>query len=663
MAPPVPSSCVSVGVTGHRASYPSYRANAAAIEAELARVLALVETAAAGDAAASGSSGVRMRMVTLLADGADQSAALVALERGWQLACPIPFGRKLNEAMNGGATSPAQVRRLLAGEACGDAAVDRSVASIRDLAGRASLFELADQDDRMTQLLLARLDAPADAELARLLAAETSKRVALAGGILIEQSDIIVAVWDGRTTAHVGGTGHTMTAALDRGAPVVWIDPARPEAWQVLRAPESLAVHPAAATRAGAEAELRRAVGERVAADPVGAAGEASHAPGADMLSNEPWRRRSHPLTHGYRRIEAAFGSDAGQSRFRSVRQRYETPEAIGAGSGAELLASVRALPGVADDLADRIERSILRRFAFADGVSSWLSDRYRGSMVVSFVLASLAIVGGAAYLPFVDPSLKWPFAAFELLLLLAILAITYFGRHGRWHRRWLETRRVAEYLRHSALLPILGVARAPGRWPRGTETSWPESYARQAIREVGLPPVTVTATYLRQVLAGPLARHVTAQRDYHLAKSKRLKRVDRRLDHLSDTLFRLAVASVAIYLALKSVGGVGLPDTSAADSLSKYFTLFGVALPAFGSAVAGIRYFGDFDRFGAISEITAQKLDAVNDRVDLLLACSKELLDYGRVAELARATDDIVFAEIENWQSVFGGKQITIPV
>ena len=35
----------------------------------------------------------------------------------------------------------------------------------------------------------------------------------------------------------------------------------------------------------------------------------------------------------------------------------------------------------------------------------------------------------------------------------------------------------------------------------------------------------------------------------------------------------------------------------------------------------------------------------------------------YAQVANLAHAIDDIVVAEIENWQSVFAGKQIAVPV
>ena len=283
--------------------------------------------------------------------------------------------------------------------------------------------------------------------------------------------------------------------------------------------------------------------------------------------------------------------------------------------------------------------------------------------MTVSFILSSLAIIGGSAYLPFVGPERKWIFATFELALLELILLITYFGRRYRWHGRWFETRRVAEYLRHSPLLLILGIARAPGRWPRGTETSWPEWYARQAIREVGMPRITVTADYLHAALSGPIAHHVRSQRDYHFAKATRLKTVHNRLDHLSDLLFKFAVISVAVYLMLRGATMGGLFSRELLDHMSKYFTVLGVVFPTFGAGIAGIRYFGDFERFAAISEITAEKLDAVSGRIDLLLKAPRAVLDYGSVADLARATDDIVFAEIENWQSVFGGKNIAIPV
>ena len=64
-----------------------------------------------------------------------------------------------------------------------------------------------------------------------------------------------------------------------------------------------------------------------------------------------------------------------------------------------------------------------------------------------------------------------------------------------------------------------------------------------------------------------------------------------------------------------------------------------------------------------AISKVTSEKLHAVHLRIEQLLAAPDGALDYGRAADLAHAADDVVVSEIESWQSVFGGKHVTVPV
>jgi len=283
--------------------------------------------------------------------------------------------------------------------------------------------------------------------------------------------------------------------------------------------------------------------------------------------------------------------------------------------------------------------------------------------MVTNFLLSAFAIIGGVSYLPFASPDSKWPFALFEFLLLVAILGITAIGRKRRWHGRWFETRRVAEYFRHAPILLLLGVARSPGRWPRGSDTQWPENYARLALRELGLPRIVVTQAYLRTAFEDLLGHHAKLQRVYHSDKAKRLTTVHHNLDRMSEILFSLAVAAVATYLGLVAGSALGLIPESTAHSVSKFFTFLGVALPALGGAFAGIRYFGDFERFAAISEVTAEKLEAVEERIDSLRKVADGHIRYAQVANLAHAIDDIVVAEIENWQSVFAGKQIAVPV
>ncbi|HEY9218018.1 MAG TPA: hypothetical protein VIO94_08215, partial [Phenylobacterium sp.] len=202
-----------------------------------------------------------------------------------------------------------------------------------------------------------------------------------------------------------------------------------------------------------------------------------------------------------------------------------------------------------------------------------------------------------------------------------------------------------------------------PGRWPRGMHTSWPEAYARHKLRDLGLPRVTVTGAYLRAALEAMLREHVLPQREFHLAKARRLATAHRRLDRISEGLFLLAVLWVAGYLAAYAGGKLGLWSIDWLEAASGIVTFFGVLFPTFGGAIAGIRYFGDFERFAAISDVTAEKLEAVAARTRLLLAAPDEALDWGRAAELARLVDEIVFTEIENWQAVFGGKHITVPV
>jgi hypothetical protein len=283
--------------------------------------------------------------------------------------------------------------------------------------------------------------------------------------------------------------------------------------------------------------------------------------------------------------------------------------------------------------------------------------------MVANFIFSALAVAAGLAYQPLGQDGNKWIFALVEFGLLYLILVVIWLGGRWRWHRRWFETRRVAEYFRHAPILLLLGVARPPGRWPKGADTSWPEYYARHGLRAPGLPQVRVTDEYLRVALGGMLDEHVVRQRDYHINKAQRLTMVHKRLDRLSVGLFQLAVLSVSIYLLLAGGAALGIIPHDWPHRVSRLFTFLGVMFPTLGASIAGIRYFGDFERFAAISEVTAKKLDTVHKRIQILLGAEDGKLNYARVSELAHIVDDIVVTEIENWQAVFGGKHITVPV
>jgi hypothetical protein len=664
--PTAPAIRLCLGVTGHREANRAFSVNRASIEVALEQVFDLLESAVAQERSAEPKATVAAtRIHSLLVDGLDQIAARQAKNRAWELVAPLPFGRKLNTAINAHPLDVDEARFLLSGAGACSASTKARAAVIDGLVDSARLFELADRDALIEHLYLAKLAAPTDVNAAQAYSFAASERVALAAQVMIEQSDLVVGVWDGASTSFVGGTGHTIALALSMGTPVLWIDARNPRSWRILSVPEHLATLTHLKDEATEPQEdLRKLVESIVRPTPGTAkAHKGNHEEGLKALEAEKWRPKSQIWWHGYRRVEALFGSDRLADRFRNLSISYKSPEAAPTDNSLAQIEAARNLVQQDPGFVEKISTDIFKRFVWADGISSHLSDAYRGGMVLNFLFGAFAVVGGIAYLPMASSEQKWIFAGFELVLLAGILVITWIGQKRRWHRRWFETRRVAEYLRHATILLTLGVARPAGRWPRGTQTSWPEWYARHGLRDVGLPQVTITSTYLRTALCDLVLNHVAAQSAYHRQKAKRLHKTHHRLDQLSEALFALAVLSVSLYLGLKFAGTTHLISKEVAGHFSKLFTFLGVFLPTFGGAIASIRYFGDFERFSAISEVTAEKLDVIAERGAILLAGPEQLISYANVAELVHATDDVVVSEIENWQSVFGGKNITVPV
>lgn len=175
----MPGPVVSVGVTGHRRLPHADMERLADAVAEILEAIRSAAEVHLGPAPTP----VACRLVSSLAAGADTLVAEVALSRGFALRCPLPFQR------------------------------DAYARDVPDGPERDRFFAALARAEMVHEL--DGIPGDPDGYLA-------------AGRLVIEQSDVLLAVWDGRPERGVGGTGQIVREARRADLPVIVVEPAAP---------------------------------------------------------------------------------------------------------------------------------------------------------------------------------------------------------------------------------------------------------------------------------------------------------------------------------------------------------------------------------------------------------------------------------------------------
>jgi hypothetical protein len=172
-----------VGVTGHR---PNQLRDADMDALRAAVRVCLEHLAAAAPAEAH-------RLVSPLAEGSDRIVAEEASALGWELMSPLPFRREDYEKDFQTVESRREFDRLLG-----------RATRVRELSGRRDTK--SDQDSAY----------------------------AAVGRLVLDVSDVLVAIWDGRDARGEGGTAEIVQEAGSRGLPTVWISSQPPHGSRLL---------------------------------------------------------------------------------------------------------------------------------------------------------------------------------------------------------------------------------------------------------------------------------------------------------------------------------------------------------------------------------------------------------------------------------------------
>ena len=569
--PPTVPFVLAVGVTGHRAEVLP-EDSVPVLRERIRDVLRLIEESGRdlleSERDCFADAEPRLRFVSPVADGADQLAAELALELGWELQAILPFERAAYRASLANHGARERFDALLARSTC--------------------LLELPGDPDH-------GLDA-----------------YVMTGRATVAHCDVLIAVWDGLPPRGRGGTGEVVQLALTEGTAIVHVPLAPGGDTRILWS----AFDPTVVTVAddpGVARPLERS--------DVDALLRGLLMPPPDQFEKRFLKRF---LGEHLRRIRTRIEyplllTAAGVRRFRA---RDFTSKHADAQTRDEWR-RYRAGCAEAHNLSARIDL-LEEAYGWADRLATHFAQTYRSGHIFNFVLGGVAVCLGLA--TFMAPRVKFEEAALELLITVAIILNAIVGKRQEWHRRWLDYRQLAERLRPMRTLKLLGIA-APD--PPGTDTNpmpkrWIDWYASGIWRAMGCPSGTIDRTCAAR-LGHAIADHeVEPQVGYHERNATQIELLDHRLEELGMVLFAATVLVTIATLA----GLVFAP--SYVDVYGNWFTLVSAGFPALGTAVFGIRFQGDFGGDAVRSMATAETLRQIEGelRKDVSLSRAADLAE-----------------------------------
>lgn len=532
------------------------------------------------------------------------------------------------------------------------------------------------------------------------------------GRTLVRHCDLLVAIWNGREAAGVGGTAEQVEQAVRLGIPVVWIDAAGetaggdPEAairWIGHR--KELIVAP---DRLGAAA-LRKRLDDHfdaVLSIPGSTkAGGTHHGislrhPLGFVEGHKP--SEADQLDHFYKEsVRTRGGSARGASAFvrwltlhdwlrdrlfsSAEREALEsrTLEEIetklgekGHGRAWETIDPAKQKQqSPADRAADGgapsgVSPAYHRAYLVPDTIATELAKAMRTLTLLVMFLAMLAIVFAALALVVPkDWSKDWKaaLAIAELVVLSSVAALVFHANSRRMKERWQHYRLLAELLRvNQALAPfgrVLPLSVAAGEaHVGGAVPKWVTWYVNAVTREIGLAAqnlsdkqtrIGTTAAACRDLLLGQIR--------YHRINTARVER----LDKVSDSLGQWAVVlTVLILLAKLGIYGFAIKVEAPVQT---GLTLLTVLVPVMAASVFALRHVEEWALLGQRSRAMGDALEAslVDDLAPMLSELGRDdsdsaltMVEVGN--SMVRVGRDMV-SEVGNWLAVVDTKRMEV--
>ncbi|MFQ5642417.1 MAG: hypothetical protein ACE5FQ_01830 [Thiogranum sp.] len=599
-------------------------------------------------------------LVNSLAEGTDQLAAEVSrqLEDRYQLRIPVPFSPDIYTA-------------------CFQYEPEKSRATFARLAGCETAAVI-------------NLDCP------HATAEQRSRAYRTTADLLLENSDILIAVCDLQRPQERGGTVETVRRAERINIPVILIDPNSPATPMLVICDEEqrceypleileqqlcniLAPHFPEQTvtrQQGPGDRLRRRFlapderaererkkreqcirRERFFAEPL-----AGCAPGLHLAARvlhlfyAPWWRSVHYLGQFAVQARVVMERLAGGGR---GRQDDAAIPRAGAHESA-ILHNIR-----------KLQEPYAEQRALSDRLAGFYMELYRGSFALNFMLGAFAVL--FALFSYFNPvnEILWLWSEIGALFLIATNFL--IDRWWHWRERAIEYRFLAEHFRHmEALSPLVRVTpltRMPVHNRHGDpDATWMNWYFRALVRHAGLlgplasgperkaRTLNLDRNYVGQVHRLLQEEWLEGQRNYHAHVAHRFRFIGVAVRTFTVTLFVVTVGACFAHLFHVTpvpedvVAALGQGGNWREGAL---LTILVAALPAFLAAFHGLSKQGEFERLTERSEAMADHLGHMGKRFAGITPGSER----GYAASVANRAVDIsrmMLEEMLEWRVIY---------
>lgn len=563
----------------------------------------------------------RLGVLTSLAAGADQLGARTALDAAAQSAVIVELEAILpftEEDYPGSEASPRPEFH------------PADAAALRELAARAS------------QVI--RIAAHYDDSDARRRGYERAR------DLLLQNSDVLVAIYDSRAHGKAAGTVETVDIALKSGMAVVAVLLGDDEA-------RIGVVH----SKAGGRIEWNDAY----------------------AIESPEWRSRLAECIRELLVVPELLSGDAhgAVQRLKTLSGDARIPWLCANAALAKMFAATwRGIHGAASavvarepakERAQAADKITLEPFAGFYRSASTLAEAfmrtYRGAFVLSYVLAGVAVAAAVAMMAAMilthnDPPavLVAILCAIKIAILLVLLALERAGSKGRLQEAATELRYLAELLRPMQWLSPVGIYPPAVELPlhaapHDPRRSWMVWLARAVARSAPCVPgnreVTMTAAVAASALRSARTQWIEGQVHYHEKNAARMRTLEEGLERLAKAMLWIVLVAVVVACVLELV--------HAQHVIAVLLGATAAVLPAFIAGLGGIAFQSEAKRLATRSAAMVRALVAEQNEMDAAAArIESGSMPHDEAIRLAttilKKASSITIAEAGDWKVLY---------